>query len=250
MNFQKRKQIILEAVEKNGAVEVKELSEILRTSEITVRRDLAILATKGLIYRTHGGAMKVGLVKDPFTFHNKSTLNADRKDYICEIAAREIADGDVIFLDCGSTLFRLCPFIKEKKIKVITNSLPALFELMNSEVSINLVGGEVDYQRQAVHGEMAKEHIARYKATKAFIGVDGVSVNTGLSANSEKEAGIALAMANNSQKVFLLCDSSKLEKDKYYPFAPISLVDTIITDHNADKEIIHLYRSKKIDLRN
>ncbi|HYG39729.1 MAG TPA: DeoR/GlpR family DNA-binding transcription regulator [Cytophagales bacterium] len=244
MNFQQRKQIILDVVEKKGTVEVKELSEILETSEITVRRDLALLSDKGLIYRTHGGAMKIALSKDPFTFIHKASLNADRKDHICEIAARQIVDGDVIFLDCGSTLFRLCPFIKEKKIKVITNSLPVLYELINSQVSINLIGGEVDAERQAVHGEIAKEHIARYKATKAFIGVDGISLSTGLSANSEKEASIALSMAKSAQKVFLLCDSSKLEKEKYFPFAPLSMVDTLITDFEADKKILNRYREK------
>lgn len=250
MNFQQRKQIILEALDKKGSIEVKELSEILKTSEITVRRDLALLSDKGLIYRTHGGAMKIGLSKDPFTFIHKASQNADRKDHICEIAASNIHDGDVIFLDCGSTLFRLCPFIKEKKIKVITNSLPALYELVNSAVSINLVGGEVDCERQAVHGEIAREHIERYKATKAFIGVDGISVANGLSANSEKEAAIALAMAKNAKHVFLLCDSSKLEKDKYFPFAPLSLVNTLITDYEADKELLKRYKAQDLEVLN
>jgi DeoR family fructose operon transcriptional repressor len=188
--------------------------------------------------------MQVGLVKDPFNFAQKAAVHAERKDHICEIAARQIQDGDVIFLDCGSTLFRLCPFIREKRIQVITNSLPAVYELINSSVRLNLVGGEIDPDRQAVHGVIAQEHIARYRANKAFIGVDGLSLASGLSAVSEKEASTAMAMARQAQQVFLLCDSGKLEKEQYFPFAPLSLVHTLITDSFAEKTLLERYRQE------
>jgi DeoR family transcriptional regulator, fructose operon transcriptional repressor len=248
MNFQNRKRLILNVLEEKGSADVKELAEKLDTSEITVRRDLALLSEKGLLVRTHGGAIKVGLSKDPFNFFHKASMNADRKDHICQIAASIIHDGDIIFLDCGSTLFRLCPFIREKKIKVITNSLPALYELSSSAVEINLVGGEVDKERQAVHGIIAIEHLKRYKATKAFIGVDGISVKNGLSANSEKEATIATTMSANAKQTILLCDSSKLENDKYFPFAPLSMINTLITDFEAKDDILELYRKKGVEV--
>ena len=214
MNFQKRKNIILDLVENLGEVNVKDLAEKIGTSEITVRRDLIILAADGLIYRTHGGAMKVELTKTPFDFKNKIAANVDQKDHICRLAAKEIQDGDIIFLDCGSTVFRLCQFIKQKEIHVITNSLPVTYELMGSAVKINLVGGEIDKDRLAIHGRIAEEHIARYSANKAFVGVDGISAENGLSAHSELEAGITLSMAAHSTSTYLLCDSSKIGKDK------------------------------------
>ena len=247
MNFQERKQIILSEVEEKGSVGVKDLAELLDTSEITVRRDLATLSEKGLVFRTHGGAMKVGLSKDKFSFANKTATNAEQKDYICQIAAQQIKENDIVFIDCGSTLFRLCSFVKNMNIKVITNSLPVVYELLDSEVSVNLIGGEVDFSRMAVHGYFAEEHIARYQANKAFIGVDGISLANGLSAFGEKEAAIAKAMAANSDEVFLLCDSSKLEKDKYLKFAPITMINTLVTDKEADENILKFYR--KIGLK-
>jgi DeoR family fructose operon transcriptional repressor len=250
MNFQERKQIILRVVEERGSTEVKELADMLQTSDITVRRDLAALAAKGLIFRTHGGAMKVELARDPFKFENKAAVNAEKKDYICEIAARQLVDNDIIFIDCGSTLFRLCPLIRNKRIKIITNSIPVVHELMNSQVQINLIGGEIDAERQAVHGSIAVEHICRYRATKAFIGVDGISLKNGLSANSEKEASIAMAMAKQAKQVYLLCDASKFEHDKYLCFAPLSLVHTIITDATAKPEIVEQYRKKGVEVLN
>ena len=249
MNFQQRKQQILQTLDERVSLDVAELADLLSTSAMTVRRDLVQLAAQGLLHRTRGGAMKIG-ADSPFRFANKAAVNADRKDYICQLAAREIQDGDVIFMDCGSTVFRLCPFIRGKRITVITNSLPIMADLMNSDVTINLVGGEVDKDRQAVHGLMADEHLARYRANRAFIGVDGISLEGGLSANSEREASTALAMARQSDKTYLLCDSSKLETSKYLYFAPLTLFNVLITDNEADPALITNYRQAGVNVLN
>ena len=235
MNFQKRKNIILNLVEDLGEVNVKELAEQTGTSEITVRRDLVTMAADGLIYRTHGGAMKVELTKTPFDFKNKVAANIEAKDHICRLAAQEIEDGDIIFMDCGSTVFRLCQFIRHKEIRVVTNSLPVVYELTGSAVKVNLAGGEIDKDRLAVHGKIAEEHITRYRANKAFVGVDGISAENGLSAHSEQEAGITLAMAAHADVTYLLCDSSKIGKDKYLQFAPVNLVNVLVTNERTDQ---------------
>jgi len=234
MNFQKRKQIILRKLNDNGEVDIKQMAAELAASEITIRRDLNAFAADGLLYRTHGGAMKVNPLEVPHDFVNKAAKNVEAKDKICRAAAAQINDGDIIFMDCGSTVFRLCQFIKNKKIKVITNSIPVIYELQNSLVSLNIIGGEFDAERQAVHGRIADEHIARYKATKAFLGVDGISSN-GLFANSEKEADITQAFAAHSAKTYLLCDDSKIGKESYLRFGELKMVDTIITNSGSDE---------------
>ena len=248
MNFQQRKQLIIKTVEERGSIDVGELAALLQTSDMTVRRDLVRLAASGLIYRTRGGAMKVSLATDSHRFANKTAVNADRKDYICQLAAQEIQEGDIIFMDCGSTVFRLCQFIRNKRITVITNSLPVIAELMDSEVQINLVGGEVDKERQAAHGLIAEEHMARYKAHRAFIGVDGISLQNGLSANSEKEASTSITIARQAEKVYLLCDSSKLETDKYFHFAPLSLFHILITDKEIKPEVLAAYQQAGVSV--
>ena len=235
MNLQKRKNIILDLLDERGEVSVKELADELATSEITIRRDLISLTADGLVYRTHGGIMKVDLVKKPFDFAHKVAKNIEQKDHICRLAALEINDGDVIFMDCGSTVFRMCQYIRNKKIKVITNSLPIVYELAGSCVQVNLIGGEVDQDRLAIHGKMAEEHIARYRASKAFLGVDGISAKNGLSAHSESEAGITLAMSACSGATYLLCDSSKIGKESYLQFAPLQLIQVLITEKKNEE---------------
>lgn len=250
MNFQHRKRLILQTVEARGSAEVQELADLVQTSAMTIRRDLVQLAASGLLYRTRGGAMKVSLATDTHQFANKTAVNPERKDYICQLAAAEIQEGDIIFMDCGSTVFRLCPFIRHKRITVVTNSLPVVAALMQSEVTVNLAGGEVDKERQAIHGLMAEEHMVRYRAHRAFIGVGGISLSNGLSANSEREASTAMTMARQSEKTYLLCDSSKLETEKYLCFAPLSLFDVLITDNEAPPDLVAKYRQAGVTLLN
>ena len=114
MNFQKRKQRILDQLNVSGEIEVRQLAAELSVSEITARRDLNQLALDGFLYRTHGGAMKVNPLDKPIDFINKAAQNMVAKDNICRKAATHIQDGDIIFMDCGSTVFRLCQFIKNK----------------------------------------------------------------------------------------------------------------------------------------
>ncbi|MFN8358190.1 MAG: DeoR/GlpR family DNA-binding transcription regulator [Spirosomataceae bacterium] len=248
MSFQQRKLKILKLVEEKGEIDVKALAQHIGTSDITIRRDLGMLATEGLLARTHGGAMRLDLLQTPVQFAQKAVKNVAAKEYICRLAAQEIQDGDVIFMDCGSTTFQLCQFIRYKAIKVITNSLPVANALLNTSVSINLIGGELDTERQAVHGKMAVEHILRYQATKAFVGVDGLSVAKGLSAASEKEAEITTAMASRATETYLLCDTSKLEIDKYFQFAPLSIINIMVTDASAAK--IYPYQQMGIRIIN
>ncbi|MBG9375146.1 DeoR/GlpR transcriptional regulator [Panacibacter sp. DH6] len=246
MNFEERKREILKLTEAHSSVSVAMLAKNLHTSAITIRRDLAVLAGNGLLYRTHGGAMKVNEAVATAGYIDKSIINAQAKDVICKKAATFIKDGDIIFMDCGSTVSRLCAYIKYRKIRVVTNSLPVVYELMNSSVQLTVTGGQVDKERRAIHGVMALEQIARYKCDKAFIGVDGISLAKGLSAKTEKEAGVTKAIASGAGEVFLLCDSGKLEKDQYFQFGSLNMINYLVTDGNADKKLLQRYTKRGI----
>jgi len=242
MSFELRKAKILQTLEERGSTDVRELAQALEASEMTIRRDLNLLAGQGLLHRTHGGALSLKLANAPVSFAGKAARQSPEKEYIARLAAREIVDGDVLFMDCGSTVFALCPLIRHKHITVITNSLPVIGELMNSHVRLNLIGGEVDQERQAVHGFTAESHISRYRADKAFIGVDGLSLAGGLSANGELEAGHTLALMRQAAQTYLLCDSSKIEQNRYLSFAPLQAVQVLITDQRADPAVLQSYR--------
>lgn len=230
MNFQERKKKILAALNGSESLSVFELAEILEASPATIRRDLADIADEGLLVRTHGGAMKM---ENPVLtgFSEKSGVNNAGKTRIAEKAASYVMDGDTIFLDCGSTVFGMCRFLKKKNIRVITNSLPILSELIDvPSIHINLIGGELNKARKAIHGDKAVQHIHSYHAHKAFIGVDGISAENGLTAHSEHESSITTAFIRNAGQTVLLCDASKIGKDSYIKFAGLAEIHTLITD--------------------
>ncbi|MCE7063813.1 DeoR/GlpR family DNA-binding transcription regulator [Dyadobacter sp. CY326] len=235
MNFQERKRKILAAVDESGSLSVFELAEKLSMSPATIRRDLHDIANEGLLLRTHGGAMKIeNQVLTSFTA--KSDTNEDNKEKIAALAAEYVTDGDIIFLDCGSTVFRMCRYLKKKHgIKVITNSLPIMAELIDTPaINLNLIGGEIDKQRKAVHGHKAIEHIDSYHAHKAFIGIDGLSAQNGLTAHSEHESSITSAFIRNASQIYVLCDSSKIGKDSHIKFGSLDMINCLFTDANLD----------------
>lgn len=226
MGFERRKKEILSLLVKKEFINATELVEKLGVSDITIRRDLAQLETHGLLKRTHGGATKVD--ENPMvSFDLKSSQNDTEKRKIGEAAAKHIQNGDVIFIDCGSTTLHICSHIKNLNIKVITNSLPVVSSLQNSQVKVNLIGGELDNKRQAVHGKMAVNHIEKYHADKAFIGADAIDHEGNLWANSEIEAEISQAMITASDKVYVCADSSKRGKKGYLRFAEDSFLSVL-----------------------
>ncbi len=241
MSITRQKQI-LEFLADGNERSVSFLAEQLQTSEITIRRDLNTLAEQGKLIRTHGGATRNDLPFVPFT--HKSVIHTQAKKQIGQRAASLVEENDVLFLDCGSTVLAMAPYLKTfRTLKIITNSLPLIWELREApHLSINLIGGELDVQRQAVHGSVALEHVARYHADKAFIGVDGISLKNGLTARSETEASFTKALLANAEKNFLLADLSKFEQDSYLKFAPLSAIHHIITRAGLDENLVQQYR--------
>jgi DeoR family fructose operon transcriptional repressor len=233
MTYELRKKAILSALEDNEVVDVLAIAHTLKVSAITIRRDLDKLAAEGQLKRTHGGAIKNSHTP-LISFEAKSIQNAQAKTDICRKASELINDGETIFIDCGSTTFGLCQFIQDKKINVITNSLPVFNALINSNIELSLIGGAYNRKRMAVHGEMAVEQIKKYYADKAFIGVDGITIEHGLMSNTEYESSISKAMIENCTDAIVLVDESKLGKRAYYSFTDISDIDTVISNNQSD----------------
>jgi DeoR family fructose operon transcriptional repressor len=245
-----RKNFILNQLDKKESINIKDIVDNFNVSEITARRDLNDLEKKGFLIRTHGGAIKSKITSGLFDFNNKSIQNRDQKIEICRYASSYIEENDTLYLDCGTTVYYLTKFlIRFKKIRVITNSLPVISELLPyPQIKVYLIGGELDNSRKALYGPMTENLLNRYKADKAFIGAGGVSIEHGLSSIDEKEASVTIKMAESAKQVFLLCDSSKIEKDSYFTYSSLSLVNYLLTNKNIDSKLLHIYKKNKINI--
>jgi DeoR family fructose operon transcriptional repressor len=245
-----RESKILELLNLQGSIEVKDLVANFKISENTARRDLKSIEEQGLLVRTHGGAM---VVKQQYGFMNfDSRLGKDKvvKEKLSKVAASYINENDVVFIDGGTTLYYLYKYLRNKNnIIVITHSLPLIYQLSNSQgIKLILIGGEVDFGRKLTSGSIAEKNVNEYHANKAFIGADGVSLKKGISSFESKEADITRNMILNCDKIFLVCTSDKIEKEAFIRVDPFEKIHCIITDSNLDEEIAKAYK-EKIDIQ-
>lgn len=245
-----RKKFILNTLNEQESITIEEIIKKCNVSEITIRRDLTELEEEGLLIKIRGGAIRSKIGNQLFSYDAKMNQNWQRKEKICQIASRYIENNDVIFIDCGTTLFHLTKYIKRfESLIVITTSLPIVSELLSFQnIKLILIGGEVTSERKAMYGPIANANISRYHADKAFIGADGISLQSGLSSYDEKEADITLQMVENADKTFLLCDSSKIEKNSFIKFAPFSKIDFLITNDDISLHILNEYRDSYINV--
>ncbi len=235
MDFEGRKRFILSRLEKEGTVLTQEITEYCDVSEVTARRDLTYIESQGLLSRIHGGAVKSRSADAMFSYDKTALHNRDRKIRISASAASFIEENDSIYVDCGTTVYHLSRYISHfQNLRVITNSLPVVSELIfHPRIRVYLLGGELDSERRAMYGPMSENMIRYYRARKAFIGAGGISLADGLSAGNEKEASITRMMAQAADTVYLLCDSSKIENNAFVHFAPLEMIDYLITDEMA-----------------
>jgi len=254
MKFEERKRFIMDKLSQTQQVEVLDITDAFQVSAITARRDLDQLEKEGLLVRTHGGAIKVNTPSQRklFSYDEKAMLNKDRKEYIGGLGSRLVQESDVIFIDSGSTLFHMCSYLKTiRHLTVITNSLPVAAELVGyPNIRINLIGGELDHERKAVYGLVSEITLEHYHTNKAFIGADGVSLAKGLTTYDEKEAAISRKIAASSDEVYLLCDSTKIERNSSVKFAPLSILKAMVTDDALPAAVKAAYASKNIKIIN
>ena len=245
-----RKELILKTLNEADVVFTNEIMKQCNVSELTIRRDLAELESKGLLVRTHKGAIKSKVTDMLFTYDLKINQNRQNKETICRLANKYIEEGDIIFLDCGTTLSLFAKYIaKFNCLTVITTSLPIISELIHyTNIRLSLIGGDIDIERQATYGTIAENTAGYYHANKAFIGVDGISLKKGLSSYDDKEGAITQKMMENSDEVFLLCDSSKIEKNSFVKFASVTEIHHLITDVQITPEHLKMYRDAGVDV--
>jgi DeoR family fructose operon transcriptional repressor len=234
MYAEERQQAIAALVMANGRASVTELAQAYDVTTETVRRDLAALDKAGLLRRVHGGAVPVrALHLVEAGVGERESTRAEHKDAIARVAAELIPrSGATILLDAGTTTARIAAHLPtDRELVVVTNSVPVAARVAPMPtVSLQLLGGRVRGITQAVVGEQAVRVLDTLRVDIAFIGTNGISVRHGLSTPDNDEAAVKHAMVGSANYVVAVADSSKIGREDFVSFAPLSSVDTLITD--------------------
>ena len=214
-----------------GSRSIAELAAALDVSEATVRRDLQNLEAAGLLRRVHGGAESVaGIKRSEPLFDEKALIFPEAKEYIARLALREIQDKDAIYLDGGSTVLALARLLRErKKLTVVTNSLSAALELMDSGHRLILLGGEFRPISRTMVGPLTEPVAEQLSFDKAFMGTIGFSPEEGMSTTDPNEAFTKSIVMRRARSSYLLADSSKIDAASFVRNDPGKYLQYIIT---------------------
>lgn len=223
---------ILELLKKCESIKVKDLCSIFDVSEVTIRKDLKYLSSKGLVIKSHGMArLYKNLLLEPF-YREKESKHLEEKDQIAKKASEYINDGDVLFFSTGTTISGICRYLSGKNnLTVITNDLITAHKLAGKE-NINLIvtGGVCRENSYSLVGHIVMNIISNFGAAKAFIGCSSFNCTRGVTTPLIEEGAIAKLMIEKSNQNFLLADSSKYGKEALFQTAELKDVDFIITD--------------------
>lgn len=235
-----RQSRIMELIKKEGLVTVEALSKSLEVSVITIRRDLSLLEEKGVLERTHGGAILTQKIEREFNYSEKDRTNPEQKEAIGRAAATLVGDGDTVFINSGSTTYQVIRFLEDRKnVRVITNNAAAVADFGGrSGVELILTGGIYRYQSNCLIGDFAVNTVNQIIASKIIMGMDGLCFDKGLTSPVYQEAGITRAMIDRTQgPVICVADASKLGKVTNFVIAPLSTVNYLVTDWRFDEDL-------------
>lgn len=240
MNNSTRQNQILELLQSNGECSIDVFAEKFATSGMTIRRDLQILAEKGRVIRTHGGARLASGVSFEFAFLRRTKLNEPQKKEIGQYAASLIKEGQSVFLDSGTTTLAVAEQLRHRKgIRVITTSLPIASMLQHNEaIEINILGGQLRPGSPDLTGAITEANLDMFFAELAFIGADAIDNRGALFTEAAEFSRMPAKMIANAKTAYVVADNSKLGKTALWRFGDLKKLAGLITDRDADPAFV------------
>ena len=249
MLAKQRRRKIANIVREQGEATTSELSERFSVSEITIRKDLEKLAEQGMIERAHGGAVKQESTVTEPSHEEKASARMDEKKKIGEKAATLIEEDSTILLGNGTTTSQIIPHLQGKEnLTAITNSLNNALKIFNlPDVRLSIVGGDARKKNYALIGPLAQECFNHIYVDQLFLGVDGISLEQGLTTPTLMEAKICEKMIKVAEEVIVVADHSKFGRVVHGKIADMDAVDRIVTDANLEEDSRRVLEELKVE---
>jgi len=250
MLIDERRQYILSLIQSEGRALVGELSRTLGISEITIRKDLDYLQSKGLIQRTHGGALRLqaGALFDP-SLPQKEKQHYQEKLRIAAAAAEMVEEGQCVMIDSGTTTKAVAQALKRfSHLTVITNAVNIAVELANTSLEVILTGGTLRRSSFSMVGPLAEDVLEEMNADILFLGVDGFDPEIGVTTPNLQESRVNRAMVKAARRVVAVCDSTKFTRRSMSRIVPPSAIHCVITDRNIPAATAEALRAQNIEV--
>ena len=229
---------IAEYITDNGFVTMEQIRDEFNIAMPTVRKDISELASQGLIEKVYGGAKaKVSPSKNMHMFKNRRSVRMEAKNEIARKAAEIIDDGDVIYIDSGTTAAAIIEYIKDKHVTIITSNMAAVMASAEVDnVGVYILGGKFNRDTMSVDHADPKEIMGVFNVDKAFMAATGYSIEGGIAQDSPTECVIKKHILGMATEAYLIIDSSKIGKKALIRYANPDAIHAIITDGIIDKK--------------
>lgn len=236
---EERRNKILEYVNKNHRANIGELSEVFKTTEATIRRDLSSLENEKLVKRVHGGVLRC---EQPSLWQRTSLkdrmgIRFEAKSRIARFLTQLIHDGESLMIDCGSTTILMAQELRVKKNLLVVTNAPTVSDIMvsSNENKVILTGGELLKETSSLIGPSAEHSLRNYRTDKAIFGVTGILSDQGCFSAIPQEAEIKRLMSLNSRESIVVCDSTKIGSRAFCFICDFTNIDKIVTDKDLSK---------------
>ncbi len=221
-------------LKERGELSVSELAEKTNVSEATIRRDLVRMEKKQMISRFWGGAKisntsEIGpdYLKDEHLL--KYSKNYNTKRMLAKYAASLIPDGSQVYIDAGSTLYHMFEFITAKDIVIITNNIYNLQLLAQKQINTFIPQGFINFGAASIMSAETASTLSQLNYNLAFLGTMGIDSRNGYTSTDRYDSDLKKAVAQNSDQVYVLSDSSKFNVRKLFTFIGLDSA-TLITN--------------------
>ncbi len=244
-----RRNVILEILKDKKRITVKELSQMLNVSEATLRSDLSQMEKKGLLTRTHGGAVLDSPIKAENTFSAREKKNKESKIAIAKKAMSLIHDKNCIFLDASTTALEIARLLKEENIRltVLTNGISTAIELRdNPAITVILLGGMLRNGSMALEGPFGTSILNQIHVDILFTSARGFTVEEGLTDFSVYEVELKKVIVNKVEKVVAIVDHTKIGDNSIASFASVEDIDLFISDEDINQDLKEVFEKNHV----
>ena len=239
MMAEERRTQILHIVRSEGRARVNDLASRFSSSAVTIRNDLNELHQRGLVLRSHGGAVLPEKILRESPVYERLKTHSEQKRRIGAAAVTLIHDGETIILDSGTTTLEIARQIKHKQgLQVITNGVNIAAELLDAAgIQTFMVGGTIRGDSASIVGRSAEEMFEQFSADKVFLSGAGCDPDFGVSGANLDETMVNRAMIRIAREIILVADASKFSKRSMVRIAAFSEIDVVISDSGLRTEM-------------
>ncbi|MGW5342312.1 DeoR/GlpR family DNA-binding transcription regulator [Streptomyces sp. NPDC004050] len=249
MNVRERHKFVVELLVQQNRATVAELARATGASEMTVRRDLEVLESRGALRRVRGGAVssRTGGVEPPYAVRALSGTPA--KERLARTVVGLLADGETVALDTGTTAVAVARAMAGRRLTVAPLSLHAAFAL-SDQPGIRLVmpGGQVRAEELSFHGHTAVRTLGELCFDTFVLGCCGVDPVQGATAYDLDDVQVKQAAVAAAQRVVLVATADKLGRTALGRICPIEQVTLVVTDAPADSPAVDALRERGVDV--